>query len=209
MPLEFYVARRYITGDQYEAGLRLHRLFRGSPFWPAGYATSMRYGDVGGGYDPDSMALMPRDYLRAMAAVGDPKARRTVWLVCCFDEPAGRDMAWLKLGLGRPRPALYPAACKIAVDLCELKYKTSYKFPFLPPRHTPTPHGSATAPARQPAPLQIMPLSPQRPALTPHADPIRYANRPLDDDFDEYQAVREHVARHIVPAGLLADALAG
>ena len=97
MPLEFYVARRYITGDQYEAGLRLHRLFRGSIL--AGRVASMKYGDAGGGYDPDSMALMPRDYLRAMAAVGDPKARRTVWLVCCFDEPAGRDMAWLKRGL--------------------------------------------------------------------------------------------------------------
>ena len=54
-----------------------------------------------------------------------------------------------------------------------------------------------------------MSASPQRPALTPHSDPIRYANRPLDADFDEYAAVREHVAKLIVPAGLLADALAG
>ena len=54
-----------------------------------------------------------------------------------------------------------------------------------------------------------MPVSPQRPAPTPHSDPIRYANRPLDDDFDEYLAVREHVARLVVPAGLLTDALAG
>lgn len=43
-----------------------------------------------------------------------------------------------------------------------------------------------------------MPASPKRPALTPHSDPVRYANRPLDADFDEYRAVREHVARLVI-----------
>lgn len=29
-------------------------------------------------------------------------------------------------------------------------------------------------------------------------DPVGYANRPLEPEFDEYAAVREHVQRHEV-----------
>ena len=41
------------------------------------------------------------------------------------------------------------------------------------------------------------------PVPTPHSDPVRYANRPLEPEFDEYLAVREHVARLVIQPVIL------
>jgi hypothetical protein len=97
-PLEFYVARRYITGKQYEAGTRLHALWRGSII-SARFAT-MKFGDRKGDYDPESMALMPRDYFRAMDAVQGFHAKRMVRMVCCFEEIAGGSLGMRNLKSG-------------------------------------------------------------------------------------------------------------
>ena len=62
----------------------------------------MRFGDVGGGsYDPESMALMPRDYFRAMDSVGGFQQKRVVRLVCLWKDFAGgeRAMGQLRSGL--------------------------------------------------------------------------------------------------------------
>lgn len=98
-PLDFYIARRYITEEQYAAGDRLHQLWRGS-ILHARYAR-MNYGDLASGYEPDIIALMPRDYFRAMDTVGGFAARRIVRQVCCFGEFLGSrgEMQPLKSGL--------------------------------------------------------------------------------------------------------------
>ena len=98
-PLEWYVARRHITGDQYKAGTRLYALWKGSILGDR-YAT-MRFGDVTGDFDPESMALMPRDYCRAMDAVHGFHRQRAVRLVCLWGEFAGTPamMTYLREGL--------------------------------------------------------------------------------------------------------------
>jgi hypothetical protein len=99
VPLEFYVARRYITGEQYQAGCRLHALWRGSII-SARYAR-MRFGAPASDFDPENIALMPRDYFRAMDSVHGFQRKAVVRTVCCFDEVAGegRRMELLKQGL--------------------------------------------------------------------------------------------------------------
>ncbi len=98
LPLDLYVAKRQITGEQYEAGERLHALWRGSIV--AARYTTMRFTDATTGYDAESIALMPRDYFRAMDAVRGFLAKRMVRQVCCFGEPAGRGgMVGLRDGL--------------------------------------------------------------------------------------------------------------
>jgi hypothetical protein len=87
-PLEFCVARRYITGPQYEAGTRLHALWRGS-ILHARYAV-MRFGDPAGVFDAECLPLMPRDYFRAMDAIRGFHAQRLVRQVCCFELPPGK-----------------------------------------------------------------------------------------------------------------------
>lgn len=99
IPLEFYLARGHITEKQYRAGCRVHSLWRGS-LLVARYSR-MRFGDVASDMDPESMALIPRDYFRAMEAVSGFLERSTVRRVCCFDEVAGsgRAMDLLRHGL--------------------------------------------------------------------------------------------------------------
>lgn len=98
-PLEFCVARRYITGEQYKAGCRVHALWRGSII-SARYAR-MKFGDTASAFDPECIPLMPRDYFRAMDSISDFLQRSTVRRVCCFEEPAGsaRSMELLRDGL--------------------------------------------------------------------------------------------------------------
>lgn len=99
LPMDFYVARGYISGEQYEAGERLYALWRGS-IVTARFAT-MRFGDVSSGYDPEAIALAPRDYFRAMDAVCGFHRKRIIRQVCLFGEPAGegRPMITLREGL--------------------------------------------------------------------------------------------------------------
>ncbi len=40
----------------------------------------------------------------------------------------------------------------------------------------------------------------RKPKLTAHSDPLGYANRAHEQEFDEYQAVREHVRKLIAGA---------
>lgn len=99
-PLDLYISRRYISGEQYEAGDRLFRLWKGS-LLEARYAT-MKYGDTpGGGFDPECVALMPRDYFRAIEAVRGFHPKRIVRRVCLWKDHAGQGqgMSWLLLGL--------------------------------------------------------------------------------------------------------------
>ena len=99
VPLNWYVAHRNIDEAEYEAGQRLHALWRGS-ILHARFAT-MRLGDVGGGpFEFEGAALIPRDYFRAMDAVRGFHPKRLVRQVCCFEELAGSGgIHWLRSGL--------------------------------------------------------------------------------------------------------------
>lgn len=99
-PLEFYVARGYISGEQYRAGTRLHGLWRGSIF-AARYATMKYATEPAKGFDPELIALMPRDYMRALDSITKCMPRIIVRRVCCFEETAGsgKPMELLRDGL--------------------------------------------------------------------------------------------------------------
>jgi hypothetical protein len=98
-PLDLYIARRYVNEEQFNAGQRVHNLWRAS-ILHARYAR-MNYGEIGSGYDPENMALAPRDYFRAMDSVRDHFDRKIVRSVCCFEEHTGgrKAMVALKSGL--------------------------------------------------------------------------------------------------------------
>jgi hypothetical protein len=89
-PLEFYVARRVITGKQYRAGKRLHAL------WAKANASAyvqVRYEDGDGG--AKAMSFAPHgfgavEFREAMQAVSSAEAREVVRKVCCEGIAASR-----------------------------------------------------------------------------------------------------------------------
>ena len=89
-PLEFYVAKRVITGKQYRAGKRLHGLWeRGakSPY------VQVQYRLDDGGAKAQSFVpagFMATAYRDALYAVKNERARRIVFLVCCTGVFAGK-----------------------------------------------------------------------------------------------------------------------
>jgi hypothetical protein len=98
-PLDFYVARRHISAEQYKAGDRLRSIFNLSILRER--YVRMNYGDVGGNSDGFDMALAPRDFLKAMEAIRRDRDKTTVRVVCCEEKNAGKrgGMDSLKAGL--------------------------------------------------------------------------------------------------------------
>ena len=98
-PLDAYIARRNITAEQYRAGRRIHAIWRNSILRER--YVRMNYGEPGSGFDMDSIALAPRDYLNAMEAVQGELQKRIVRWVCCEERFCGirGGMAALQSGL--------------------------------------------------------------------------------------------------------------
>ncbi|MCE9567470.1 MAG: hypothetical protein K8U57_36170 [Planctomycetes bacterium] len=97
--LVFYFLRERITANQYHAGQRFFALWRNSCLRTR--FVTMRYGEQGGSFDADGVALMPREYLDACAAVRGEKELRAVRQVCIDSKKAGKrgGMLYLKSGL--------------------------------------------------------------------------------------------------------------
>jgi hypothetical protein len=98
-PLDYYVAHRHISGNQYRAGERLYKLWHYS-ILRMRYAR-MKFGEVIGESDAESLALAPRDLLEAYQSITHPKTLDVVRMVCIDETKVGRggQMNLLKDGL--------------------------------------------------------------------------------------------------------------
>ena len=88
-PLEFYVAKRVITGKQYRAGKRLHSLWEKNAKSPY---VQVQYRLDDGGAKAQSFVpagFMAGAYRDALYSVQNERARRIVFLVCCEGVFAG------------------------------------------------------------------------------------------------------------------------
>lgn len=101
-PLDFYVARRYISDEQYRAGDRLFMLWKNSILY-ARYAR-MNYGDYAykaGSVDLADLAIAPKAFLEAKASLKGRHRKQIILQVCLDEKWAGprKPMILLKEGL--------------------------------------------------------------------------------------------------------------
>lgn len=87
-PLMFYFLRGHITRRQYRAGHRYYALWHYSVLRVR--YVRMKYGEPAGEVDLESIALAPKEYLEAQAAITDPRGRAVVYAVCCEGGTAGK-----------------------------------------------------------------------------------------------------------------------